>query len=215
LGSENCGDGSDNGKIWFRVVNRAQAAAVRCAIFAREEKAMMEKNFLTQQQVSGDGHCHRRALLTNIFGKGSDTPTRLRQIQELLATCLENCADELDAMVFKYAHQAGFGDYCRSRANLLRQIDSNVSCSSNEWGGGDYGCDNFVMAKVLGNRVAIITENISEVSIYNGNFVLTSEALSAFQRRPGDCLLKWVSNGTHFTPYVVQGDIGPRTLVTQ
>jgi hypothetical protein len=87
LGSENCGDGSDNGKIWFRVVNRAQAGAVRCAIFAREEKAMMENFFLTQQQVSGDGHCHRRALLTIFFGKGSDTPTRLRQIQELRVCC--------------------------------------------------------------------------------------------------------------------------------
>ncbi len=43
LGSENCGDGSDDGKRWFRVVSKEHHVAALFEKFSEEERAMREK----------------------------------------------------------------------------------------------------------------------------------------------------------------------------
>ena len=165
LGSSNCGDGSDEGKIWFRIVDKANLALAEQQLFLRQEAEMLARNHCVKEDVLGDGQCHRRCFVSLLYGLGSDTPEKLRRMQYFLAYGLE-FAGELDAMVLKYSKQDNFRDYCRGRAELLRGIDSSQPCGRHEWGGGDYSCDNFVFAALLKGRVIMTTPNNRTLHVY-------------------------------------------------
>jgi len=207
LGPENCGDGSKEGTCWFRVVNKADHQKSLYEVFYREEKAMLQRNLLIKDEVRGDGHCYRRALLTVLYGKGSDTPTKLREMQLVLALGLEMYADDLDAMALEFSKSSGFGTYCRSRADLLRGIESSIPCPRSEWGGGDYGCENFVLARLMSCRVLISTPMTSCFCVYKGKekFEVRHERVSDYEHLPGDIVISHVWDGTHFIPYIWQG----------
>jgi hypothetical protein len=139
--------------------------------------------------VDGDGHCQRRCFASLLYGMGADTPETLRQMQYVLAGGLEKFAGKLDAMVAKFAQQDNFKDYCLSRAQLLRGINSSQPCSSHEWGGGEHGCDNFVLAALLKGRVIMSTPNTPTLTVYNSNFEATVESISEYILQPGDFLI--------------------------
>ena len=48
LGPQNCGDGSGcaEGTFWFRVVDKAEYQKLQSDVFLREEKEMLQRNFL-------------------------------------------------------------------------------------------------------------------------------------------------------------------------
>lgn len=207
LGSSNCGDGSDQGKIWFRIVDKANLASAEQQLFLRQETEMLARNNCVRGIVRGDGHCYRRSLLCLLYGIGSDTPEKLRRMQYFLADGFEKFAGKLDAMALKFAKVENFSDYCLGRAELLRGIDSSQPCDYHEWGGGDHGSDNFVFAALLKGRVIISTLNHQTLHVYNSNFEVTEEPISSFILVPGDFLISWVWGGTHFIPYVQQGHL--------
>jgi hypothetical protein len=206
LGPCNCGDGSEEGKIWFRIVDKASFASEKQRIFQRDEKAMLARNHCVKGEVRGDGNCHRRCIASILFGKGADTSEKIKQVQYVIAAGLEKYSDDLAAMALKFAADDNFGAYCLARAKLLRSIDSTKDCSRDEWGGGEHGCDNFVLARALNGRVVISTPGQPTLHVYNANFDLTDEPIAHFILRPGDIPMSHVWNGIHFEPYIRQSN---------
>ncbi len=92
-----------------------------------------------------------------------------------------------------------FGAYCLARAKLLRSIESTKDCSRDEWGGGEHGCYNFVLARALNGRVVISTPGQPTLHVCNANFDLTDEPIAHFILRPGDIAMSHVCNGIHFS----------------
>ena len=210
LGPDNCGDGSEEGKCWFRVVNKKAFAAAAQKAFTKDENTLMVKYCLTKGKALDDGHCYRRALLTIIFGIDSDTPERLQQFQNIIAAALDEYAEDLDKFVGDYKEPGvSFEHYCRRRANTLRQCNSKAECKEDEWGGGENGCDNLVIARLFQTRVVLTTPGQAEVTVYNGigEFKVTEVLLSKFEYLPGDLVLSWVCHGTHFIPYLWRGSL--------
>jgi len=207
LGPSNCGDGSGDGQIWFKIVDKATLASCAQQLFSRQEKEMMTRNHCIKEDVAGDGHCLRRSLLCLLYGMGSDTPERLRQLQYVLAAGLETFAEELDALAAEFGGEEHFKDYCATRAELFRGIDSSQPCPRNEWGGGEHGCDNFVFAALLKARVIISTPNNTMLHVYNSNFKVTEVLISDLILCPGDFFISHVWGGLHFIPYVQQGNL--------
>jgi hypothetical protein len=209
LGSHNCGDGSSDGQIWFRVVNKADLEAARQVTFVRDEKIMMKNNDCAKVDVAGDGHCHRRAWLVSVLGKGSDSPMRLRQLQSILAVGLEDCSQQLDELAVTFAKENGFKEIVLRRSDMLRRIDSSKECSREEWGGGDHGCDNFVLSTLFNSRILISTPNSPCFHVYNPNFMISEQPIRDYVMAPGDVPMSHVWSSTHFVPYVRQGDMFP------
>ena len=207
LGSENCGDGSDDGKRWFRVVSKEHHAAALFEKFSEEERAMREKNLLTKLRVRGDGHCQRRAFLASLFGPGADTPERLRQLQQIIASGLEKYAPDLALLAFDFPKESGFDfeNYFRARAALLRALDSTTPCPLSAWGGGKYSCDFFSLAKTFDNRLVVIDPRALGMHIYTSKFKVHDSRIYDYTREPGDFVVYWEDNGTHFSPCVAQG----------
>ena len=208
----NCGDGSEEGKIWFRVVDKATVESAKQQAFLRDEESFLARNQCERQEVLPDGHCFRRSIASILFGMGSDTPDVLKQVLYVLAAGLKMYSDELHAMALKYSGQDSFGYSCRKRANLLRGIDCSQRCPQPEWGGGKYGCDNFVLAKLLNGRVIITTQNEPTLSVYNSNFEVSVESVSTFSLKPGDIPLSHVWGYKHFEPYIRKRNFVYNTL---
>ena len=168
---------------------------------------MLTRNSCIKSDALGDGHCLRRCFLILLFGKGGDTPERLRQLQYVLAFGLIKFREELNKMVVKYAKEENFQDYCIERADILRGIDSSKPCSRHEWGGGEYSCDMFVFAALLRGQVVMSTPNKPNLHVYSSNFEVTEVAISEYMLRPGDIPVSWVWGGSHFIPYIRQGNL--------
>ena len=56
IGSLNCGDGSEEGKIWFRIVDKATVESVNQQAFVRDEMSFLARNQCQRQEVLQDGH---------------------------------------------------------------------------------------------------------------------------------------------------------------
>ena len=204
IGSFNCGDGSEEGKIWFRIVDTPTVESVNQQVFVQDEMLFLARNQCERLEARPDGHCYRRSIASILFGLGSDTPDILRQVLHVLAAGLEMYSDELDTMAFKFAGEEDFSfkNYCYERAKLFRRIDCSQRCSKQEWGGGLYGCDNFVLAKILNGRVILTNENMPTLYVYNSNFEASAESVSTFSLEPGDIPLSHVWGYQHFEPYI-------------
>ena len=212
---ESFGDGSNNGKWWFRVMPRAQFALEREEACKQGRREMELRCNRIHTDEPSQGHCGRAAIARQqSFNEGKPLEQgatavkaiHLGSTQQMIAQGLVENGNEIARLISGHHRDAGMKgalesrarEYLIRRARLCRSIKPGSPCSPVHWFGGENSCDVIASAmglsKALGAPVHafLLTAGTNSVAVYRHDGSMTWEDLSDINPSENDVVMEHV-----------------------